>query len=104
MKPEIIDQCIQNILKDNKIDAYDIPEIVLIVSQLVSENFLPTSTTDLESKINETYSYVMKRFDLYPSSPLEREAFDKLFQSSIKLVLFQPIIKSKCDRFWSSCK
>lgn len=102
MKLDIIDQSIQNILKDGKIDSSDIPEIVLLVSQLVSED-LPSSTEELQQKINETYKYVMTRFNLYPSSPLDKEAFDKLFNSSIKLVLFQPIIKSKCDRFWS-CK
>jgi hypothetical protein len=104
-KLELIDQSIQKILTDGKIDQYDIPELVLLISQLISSSsIVPTSTEDLETKINETYQYAMARFNLYPQVAEEKEAFDRLFKSSMKLVLFQPLIKSKCDRFWSSCK
>ena len=101
---DFIDKSIQKILKDGKIDQYDIPEIVFLITQLISSSIIPSSTEELEAKINETYAYVMTKFNLYPESYQQREAFDKLFKSSMKLVLYQPIIKSKCDKFWSQCK
>jgi hypothetical protein len=102
---ELIDKSVQKMLSDGKIDQYDIPELILLITQLSLENLVPTSTEDLNGKIIELYSYVMKKYDLYPKNMEERLVFDRIFQSSIKLVLFQPIIKTKCNQFWSGlCK
>jgi hypothetical protein len=102
---EVIDKSVQKMLSDGKIDQYDIPELILLITKLSSEHLIPTSTEDLNEKIIELYSYVMKKYDLYPKNVEEREVFDRLFQSSVKLVLFQPIIKSKCTQFWKGlCK
>jgi hypothetical protein len=102
---ELIDKSVQKMLSDGKIDQYDIPELILLITQLSLENLVPTSTEDLNGKIIELYSYVMKKYDLYPKNMDERLVFDRIFQSSIKLVLFQPIIKTKCNQFWSGlCK
>ena len=102
---ELIDKSVQKMLSDGKIDQYDIPELILLITQLSLENLVPTSTEDLNGKIIELYSYVMKKYDLYPKNMDERLVFDRIFQSSVKLVLFQPIIKTKCNQFWSGlCK
>lgn len=102
---ELIDKSVQKMLSDGKIDQYDIPELILLITQLSLENLVPTSTEDLNGKIIELYSYVMKKYDLYPKNMEERLVFDRIFQSSVKLVLFQPIIKTKCNQFWSGlCK
>ena len=101
---EIIDNSVKKMLSDGKIDQYDIPELILLLTQLSSKHFIPTSTEDLNSKINELYAYVMKKFNLYPTNVTERENFDKLFHSSVKLVLYQPQIKNKCSQFWSRLK
>lgn len=102
---ETIDISVQKMLSDGKIDQYDIPELILLITRLSSEQLVPTSTEDLHGKIIELYSYVMKKYDLYPKNVEERELFDRLFQSSVKLVLFQPIIQNKCSRFWRGlCK
>lgn len=102
---EVIDKSVQKMLSDGKIDQYDIPELILLITKLSSEHLIPTSTEDLHGKIIELYAYVMKKYDLYPKNVEEREVFDRLFQSSVKLVLFQPIIQSKCTQFWKGlCK
>lgn len=102
---EIIDNAMKKMLHDGKIDQYDIPELILLLTQLSSRNVIPKSTEDLNTQINELYAYVMKKYDLYPKDVEERAIFDKLFQSSVKLVLYQPIIRNKCSQFWSGiCK
>lgn len=99
---EFIDNSVKKMLSDGKIDQYDIPELILLLTELSNKQFVPKSTEDLNTQINELYAYVMKKYDLYPKNVEEREIFDKLFQSSVKLVLYQPIIRSKCSQFW--CK
>jgi hypothetical protein len=101
---EIIDNSVKKMLSDGKIDQYDIPELILLLSQLSSKHFAPTSTEDLDNKIHELYSYVMKKYNLYPTNVTDRENFDKLFQSSVKLILYQPIIENKCTQFWNRFK
>jgi hypothetical protein len=46
----------------------------------------------------------MKKYNLYPTNVTDRENFDKLFQSSVKLILYQPIIENKCRQFWNRFK
>lgn len=102
---EIIDSSVKKMMSDGKIDQYDIPELILLLTQLSTRQIIPTSTEDLNVQINELYAYVMKKYDLYPKNVEERAVFDKMFQSSIKLVLYQPILRSKCSQFWSGiCK
>jgi hypothetical protein len=103
-KFDIIDASVKKMLSDGKIDQYDIPELILLLTKLTSENFLPKTTDDLNQQINELYDYVMRKYDLYPKNPEERATFDKVFKSSVKLVLYQPILQSKCQKFWGSLK
>ena len=98
---ELIDESIKKMMVDGKIDQYDIPEMILLLTQLSSKQIIPTSTEDLEAQINELYTYVMKKYDLFPKNENDQLIFDKLFKSSLKLVLYQPIIKTKCSQFWS---
>jgi hypothetical protein len=99
---EIIDISVKKMLMDGKIDQYDIPELILLLTELSTTHFLPTSTEDLDSNLHELYSYVMNKFDLYPKKKEQREIFDNLFKSSIKLVLYQPVIQTKCSKFWGT--
>ena len=102
---ELIDISVKKMLSDGKIDQYDIPELILLLTQLSSTHFLPTTIEGLNDKIIELYHYVMKKYNLYPKNVDEREVFDKLFKSSVKLVLFQPVLQTKCKKFWGGiCK
>lgn len=103
-KFDVIDASVKKMLSDGKIDQYDIPELILLLTKLTSENFFPKTTDDLNQQINDLYDYVMKKYDLYPKNAEERAAFDKVFKSSVKLVLYQPMIQSKCQKFWGSLK
>ena len=102
---ESIDISVKKMMSDGKIDQYDIPELILLLTELSTQQIIPSSTEDLNVQINELYAYVMKKYDLYPKNVEQRELFDKMFQSSVKLVLYQPILRSKCSQFWSGiCK
>ena len=102
---ETLDTSVKKMMSDGKIDQYDIPELILLLTELSTQQIIPTTTEDLNVQINELYAYVMKKYDLYPKNVEERAVFDKMFQSSIKLVLYQPILRSKCSQFWSGiCK
>ena len=102
---ETIDTSIKKMMSDGKIDQNDIPELILLLTELSTQQIIPSSTEDLHVQINDLYAYVMKKYDLYPKNVEERAVFDKLFQSSVKLVLYQPVLRSKCSKFWSGiCK
>ena len=102
---EIIDNSIKKMMSDGKIDHHDIPELILLLTQLSSRNVIPESTEDLKTKIDELFSYVVHKYDLYPKDVEERAVFNKLFDDSVKLVLYQPILQTKCSQFWGGiCK
>ena len=103
---DVIDESIQKMMKDGKIDSSDIPELVLLITRLSAmDSVIPGSTEDLGKRIDEMYIFLMNKYDLLPKDAGERAIFDKLFESSVKLVLYQPVIKSKCDKIWSGlCK
>ena len=99
-KYTFIDESVKRMLSDGKIDSSDIPELVMLISQLSTETFVPKSTEDLGKHIDELYVYIMNKYSLFPKDKEERALFDKLFKVSVQLVLYQPIIKNKCDAFW----
>ena len=100
----LIDISVQKMLIDGKIDQYDIPELILLLTELSTTHFFPTTTDDLQTRINELYVYVMTKYDLYPKNQEQKLIFDTMFKSSIKLVLYQPVIQSKCSKFWNTLK
>jgi hypothetical protein len=97
---DAIDVSIKKMMSDGKIDASDIPEMVLLVTKLSANTFVPKNTEDLGKNIDELYTFIMNKYNLYPKNQDDRALFDKLFKSSLQLVLYQPLVKSKCDKFW----
>jgi hypothetical protein len=103
---DVIDASLKKMMSDGKIDASDVPEMVMLITTLSAHTFVPKSTEDLGKNIDELYTFVMNKYDLFPKSEEDRAVFDKLFKSSLRLVLYQPLVKSKCDKFWGGlgCK
>ena len=101
-----IDLSIKNIMKDGKIDAKDIPEIILLVSTLINESKQKMTMEKLANSINDLYNYIMVHYNLYPNDPVKKTEFQQLFNLCIKLVLFQPKIEQKCESLFSclGCK
>ncbi len=90
-----------NIMKDGKIDKNDIPQIVLLITDLITSSGKTLksdddSDTKLSDSINGLYDYIMGHYNLFPADDVLKTEFKTLFDTCIKLVLYQPNIKNAC--------
>ena len=91
-----IKSSIDNIMRDGKIDQYDIPEILLLITEIMNNsNVVNTKLTadNLTSLIKELYKFIEKQYNLVPDES-QKAGFERLIDSCIKLVLFQPKVKT----------
>ena len=97
-----IDTTVKNIMKDGKIDQFDIPEIMLLITDLIttSENAKVT-TEQLENSINTLYEYIMTHYKLLPEDPVQKESFQRVFNMCVKLIIFQPKVNKSCKSVFS---
>jgi len=105
-----IKSSIDNIMLDGKIDQYDIPEILLLITEIMNNSNvvnIKLTAEDLTSLIKELYKFIEKQYNLVPDES-QQEGFDRLIDSCIKLVLFQPKVKNKIknclNKFNTCCK
>ena len=96
-----IDTTVKSIMKDGKIDHFDIPEIMLLITELIttSENTKVT-IEQLENSIQSLYEYIMTHYNLFPEDKQQKESFERLFDMCIKLIIFQPKVKESCKKFF----
>ena len=99
---------LENIMKDGKIDQYDIPEIIFIVTSLINNTPSITLTAEnLSELVKKLFEFIAREYKLVPDES-QRESFNRLIESSIKLVMLQPKIKDAvnkcCNRFNIFCK
>jgi hypothetical protein len=93
-----IDESVKRIMKDGKIDQFDIPEIVLLVSELVLSPSAKKMTPEmLSDKMNKLFDYIMAQYKLYPDDEAQKESFKRLFDISVRLALLEPNIKKACS-------
>lgn len=103
-----LENAINNIIKDGKLDHCDLPEIILIISELITNTPSITLTAEnLSDLINELITFIVKKYNL-TSADTQNENFKRLINSSVKLLLFNPKIKEKlgpcCSKFNVICK
>ena len=87
---------IDNIMRDGKIDKYDIPEILFLITDIMNNSsVINTKLTpeNLGSLIKELYKFIEKQYNLLPDDS-QKAGFDRLIDSCIKLILFQPKLKT----------
>ena len=87
---------IDNIMRDGKIDKYDIPEILFVITDIMNNSSVVNTnlTADnLASLIKELYKFIEKQYNLVPDES-QKASFDRLVNSCIKLILFQPKVKT----------
>ena len=101
---------IDNIMRDGKIDQYDIPEIIFLITEIMNNSSVVNTkltAENLASLIKELYKFIEKQYNLVPDEN-QKEGFDRLIDSCIKLVLFQPkvknTIKNCLNKFNMCCK
>ena len=92
-----IDSTVKNIMKDGKIDQFDIPEIMLLITELISTNEKQKFTIQqLENSIDALYNYIMTHYKLIPEDPVQKESFQRVFNMCVKLIIFQPKVNKSC--------
>nr|QFG74253.1 MAG: hypothetical protein [Megaviridae environmental sample] len=87
---------LNSIMSDGKIDAMDIPDITLLVVECatnlkkfrVTENELPGLLIDI-------LNYIFDKYEIIPDD--QEEKFKNMMETVIKLVLLKPRVK-KCIR------
>jgi predicted secreted protein len=89
---------IDKILKDGKIDYFDIPEILLIINKIPIKNY-KLDTADYKTLIQKLFDYIIEKFELIPQDADQevKDSFKKIVDSCITLLLIKPkIINNKC--------
>jgi hypothetical protein len=105
-----IKSSIDNIMRDGKVDQYDIPEILFLITDITTNtSVINTKLTpeDLGALIKELYKFIEKQYNLVPDET-QKAGFERLIDSSIKLILLQPKVKAAItgclNKFNTCCK
>ena len=101
-----VDKSVKNIMKDGKIDNNDIPEILLLITDLITTpasgaGSVKMTIEQMGEMINEMYEYIMSHYKLFPEDEQQKENFKRLFDMCVKLVLIQPNVKKACKKCFS---
>lgn len=103
-----IDTSMKSIMKDGKIDQYDIPEIVLLITDLMSSTgSVKYSSKEFADYLNEMFNYIMTHYNLFPEDEAQKAQFKSMFDMCVKLTLFPPNllkIKEVGKSVFSCCK
>jgi hypothetical protein len=99
---EQIDTTVKSIMKDGKIDQFDIPEIMLLITELITTSEKQKFTIEqLENSIATLYEYIMAHYKLLPEDPVQKESFQRVFDMCVKLIIFQPKVNKSCKSVFS---
>jgi hypothetical protein len=90
-----VDASVKTIMRDGKIDQNDIPELVMLITDLSGTKKM--TSDQLAKAINELFDYIMDHYKLFPEGDSEKANFKKLFDMSVKLILFTPNLKKMCS-------
>jgi len=92
-------------MKDGKVDQYDIPEIVFVISDAVNSlpSFQVTSEV-LPILIKMLYNFIVDKYKLVPDD--KKAEIERLVDSSLRLLMMQPKVKEGLNRCFAflSCK
>ncbi len=87
-----LETSVKNIMKDGKIDQYDVPELVFIITDSYNEMSRFRLTYDeLPQLIKMIYAFMVQKLNLIPDD--KRPEFDRLVDSALRLVMMQPVVK-----------
>ena len=98
-----IEKQINNVAKDGKVDANDIPQIMVIVTECYNNiNNFHVSYEEIPDLLTELLEYILNKNELIREE--DRDAFTLMIENAIKLIMFQPNIKKKCIKLFSKFK
>ena len=86
---------IKYIMADGKIDAYDIPEIMTIVTECYNNlGSIKVTYEELPEILREIIDFLFDKYNLVPEE--HEEKFKKMIDTVITLIMLQPKIKKGC--------
>ena len=86
-----LETSINNIMKDGKIDQYDVPEIVFIITDAYNQmSIFRLTSEDLPKLFKMIYSFIVDKLNLIPED--KKLEFERLVDSALKLVMMQPVV------------
>ena len=100
-----VKEAVDRIMKDGKVDQYDIPEIVFVISETV--NSLPSfqiTSEVLPVLIKMLYNFIVDKYKLVPDD--KKAEIERLVDSSLRLLMMQPKVKESINGCFAflSCK
>ena len=100
-----LEASIENIMKDGKIDQYDIPEIIYLIGELITRTpSLNLSPENLSEVVKKLLNLICKKYKLIPDET-QQESFDRIIKASVKLLLLNTNVQeikektTKCLNF-----
>jgi len=99
-----VKESVDKIMHDGKVDQYDIPEIVFVISDTVNSlhSFQVTKEV-VPVLIKMLYNFIIDTYKLVPED--KKADFERMVDSSLRLLMMQPKIKeglNRCFGFFSS--
>lgn len=92
---EMLERQIKEIMKDGKVNAYDIPEIIMIITECYNNvGRVKLTYEQLPDILNDIVTYIFNKFNLMPDE--EEEQFRKMINMAIRLVMLKPVVKKYC--------
>ncbi len=94
-----LQESIDSIMKDGKVDQYDIPEIIFIISDLLNQQpNVKLTANDLTDLVKKLYHFIVKKYNVIPDTT-QAANFDRLLESSIRILMLQPNVQKACNSF-----
>ena len=88
----------KNIMCDGKIDEYDVPEIALMLVDIINtQPTLKLTVDDFPIFVELLFDHIVKEYNLLDATSASGATFKRLLDSSIKLLLMQPKIRKGCE-------
>jgi hypothetical protein len=100
-----VKESVDKIMKDGKVDQYDVPEIVFVISEAI--NARPSfriTREQLPALIKMLYNFIVDTYKLVPEE--KKAEIERLVDSSVRLLMLQPLVKeglTRCFAFLSCC-
>ena len=97
-----INTSITSILKDGKIDQYDIPELIFLITNTYNNiSSIKLEYDDIPQLIKLLYNHIVNTMNLIPID--KRSEFERAVDSAIRLVMLQPIVAQQYKKCSSCC-
>ena len=100
-----VKESVDKIMKDGKVDQYDVPEIVFVISEAINERpSFRITREQLPALIKMLYNFIVDTYNLVPEE--KKAEIERLVDSSLRLLMLQPAVKeglTRCFAFLSCC-